>query len=114
RRLLQRFQKSIEGLLREHMHLIDNVNLVPTRLRRNSHLLNQSTDILDGIVGGRIKFVNIERGPVLKGNTAVACSTRLNLAGNLLTIDCLCQNTKRSRLTYPPWSRNQKSLCQLI
>src|SRR5690606_28222608 len=112
--LLQRFQKSIEGLLREHMHLIDNINLVPTRLWRNSHLLNQSTDILDGIVGGRIKFVNTERGPVLKGNTAIACSTRLNLAGNLLTIDCLCQNTCTSRLTYPPRSTKQKSLCQLI
>ena len=48
------------------MHLINNVYLIPDRLRRNAYLLNQATDIIYRIVLRRIKFVNIKGVSVLK------------------------------------------------
>ncbi len=66
RRLLQCFQKSIERLLREHVHLIYDKNLVPALLRLKAHLFDQRTNVLHGVVRGGIEFSDVERCILIK------------------------------------------------
>src|SRR5215217_4527812 len=44
RRLFQCFQKGIESRSAEHVHLIDNIYLVPALLRRKTYLVYKITD----------------------------------------------------------------------
>ena len=59
RGLLQRFEKGVKSAGREHVHFVDNVNLVFAQLWRNAHLFGQRTDVVNRVVGGGIQFVNI-------------------------------------------------------
>src|SRR5690606_5838492 len=57
RRFFQCFQKRIESRLREHMHLVNYINLVFTSLWRDTNLFNQATDIVHRVIRRRIQFV---------------------------------------------------------
>ncbi len=59
RRLLQRFQESVECSRTQHMNLIDDEYLIFSDCRRDTHLVDQRTDIVDRVVGGSIQFMNI-------------------------------------------------------
>ena len=61
RRFLERLEECIECSLREHVHLVDDIDAVSAHLRRYAHLVHQSLDILDTIVGSGIKFMNTIR-----------------------------------------------------
>ena len=58
--LLQGLQKSVEGRLGEHVHLVDDVHFVFARLWRNTHLIYKASDIIHRIIGSRIELKNIE------------------------------------------------------
>ena len=58
RRFLESLEKSVEGSLRKHMDLIDDVHAVPSDLRRDAHLIHQGLDIFDAIVRCCIQLVN--------------------------------------------------------
>jgi len=58
-RLLQRLKESVEGGLRKHMHLVDDVDAVLSHLRRDTHLFDQQPDILHGVIGSRIEFMDV-------------------------------------------------------
>jgi hypothetical protein len=57
RRFFKRLEKSIEGSLREHMYLVDDIYTVFSHLRRYTDLIHQGLDILDSVVGSRVKFM---------------------------------------------------------
>ena len=59
-RLLQRLQKSVEGRLGEHVHLVDDVDLEATHLGGEAHLINQLADVVYRIVRGRVQLKNIK------------------------------------------------------
>ena len=48
--LFQCLQKGIERRCRQHVHLIDDIDAIATDLRRNAHLVNQITDIVNRVV----------------------------------------------------------------
>ena len=41
------------------MNLIDDEDLIFSDCRRDTHLVDQRTDIVDRVVGGSIQFMNI-------------------------------------------------------
>ena len=54
RRLLQRLQKGIEGLLGEHMHFIDNIDPVARAGRAVAHAVDQFAHVIDAGIRRRI------------------------------------------------------------
>ena len=58
RRFFKGFQKSVEGLRRKHMDLIDDIDAVPAHLRRNLYLVHKGLYVLHTVIRGRIQFVN--------------------------------------------------------
>ena len=58
-RLFQCFQKGIEGCLRQHVNLIDDIDTVFADLWGNPHLVGQVSYIVYRVVRGGIQFMDI-------------------------------------------------------
>ena len=69
RRFFQSLQKSIECGLRQHVDLIDDIDAVPSDLRRYANLVHQGLYVLDSVVGCRIKLVDAVRTAFCKRKT---------------------------------------------
>ena len=59
-RFFKGLQKGIEGCLAQHVHLVNDINLVATKHRSDADLLNECTNILDTIVTSGVKLKDIE------------------------------------------------------
>lgn len=81
RRFFQCFQKRVERLRRQHMHLVDDEHLVFSDLRRDANLLNERADMLHAVVRSRIKFKNAERGIFGESRATRAGSAGLVVGG---------------------------------
>jgi hypothetical protein len=60
RRLLERLQQAVEGLCREHVHFIDDIDFITCRNRAIAHLLDDLSDIVDAGVGGGVHLDDID------------------------------------------------------
>ena len=60
RRLLQRLQQRIEGMRREHVHFVDEVDLVAAAGRRVLHVVEQLARIIDLGARGRVDLDQID------------------------------------------------------
>ena len=60
RRLFQRLEERVEGLLRQHVHFVDDVDLVARRRRRIAHALDDLADVVDAGVRGRVHLLHID------------------------------------------------------
>ena len=59
RRLFQRFQQGVERLLGEHVHFVDDVNLVPHTTRPHRDVLSQLTYLVDPAVTRAVDLQHI-------------------------------------------------------
>ena len=96
------------------MHLIDDIDRVLADLRRDTYLVDERADILYGVVGRRIEFVNIKR-PLL-----IECLARLAFIASIETIlrieavDGFGKDTRASGLSYSSRSAEQICMRQVI
>ena len=60
RRLLDELQQRVEALPRDHVGLVDDVDLVATRDRRVERAFAQVAGVVDATVGGRIDLDDVE------------------------------------------------------
>ncbi len=60
RRFLQRLQQAVEGLVRQHVDLVDDVDLVAGRHRRVAHLLDDVANVVDAGVGGGVHLDDVD------------------------------------------------------
>ncbi len=60
RRLFQRLQQAIEGLRGEHVHFVDDLDLVTRRNRAIAHLLDDLSDIIDTGMGGGVHLNHVD------------------------------------------------------
>ena len=98
RRLFERFQKRIECLRRQHVHFVDDVDLVAPFGGRELHLLAQVAHLVDAAVRCRVDLEDVERraiGDLLTIFTGAAGSGRRPL----LAVQRLRENLRRARLT---------------
>ena len=63
RRLLQSFQKGVEGRRCQHVDLIDNEHSVLPARRGNLNLLHEVAYIFHSVVGGGVKLDYVHRCP---------------------------------------------------
>ena len=59
RRLLQRLQERVEGALGEHVHLVDEVDLVARHHRLVARALDDLADVVDAGVGGGVHLQHV-------------------------------------------------------
>ncbi len=60
RRLLQRLQEGVERLLREHVDLVDDVDLVARRDRRIADAVDDLADVLNARMGGGVHLEHVD------------------------------------------------------
>ena len=77
RRLLERLQQRVEGRRRQHVHLVDDVDLEARRRGTVADVLVQIADVLDAGVGGAVDLHDVERAPRRDLETARALPARL-------------------------------------
>ena len=69
-RLFQRLEQTVEGLLRQHMHLVDDVDLVAGGVGLVVGAVDQVADVVDAGMGGRVHLHHVEM-PALQDGAAV-------------------------------------------
>jgi len=113
-RLFQRLQKGVEGRCAQHVHLIDDIDLVLAGLWRKPHLLYQRPDIVYGIVAGSIQLMDVHGDPIVERDTGMALVTGFPICAYILTVNGLGKYTGAGRFTDPPGTAEQKCMRQLI
>ena len=76
RRLLKRLQQRVEGLLRQHMHFVDDIDLVARGPWRIAHALDQLADIVDAGARRRVHLHHVDMAVGGNGDAVVANPTR--------------------------------------
>ncbi len=69
RRLLQRLQEAVEGLLGQHMDLVDDIDLVAGRGWRIAHAVDQLADVVDAGMGRSVHLQDVDM-PALRDRDA--------------------------------------------
>ncbi|CAG2154866.1 hypothetical protein LMG26296_05634 [Cupriavidus plantarum] len=65
RRLLQRLQHRVEGVVGEHVHFVDHVDLEPAHRRCIHRLVQQLRHFIDAAVGGRVHLDVVDEPPAV-------------------------------------------------
>src|SRR5690606_4969238 len=60
RRLLERLEQGIEGLLREHVNLIDNIDFVTAFRRRYDDRVSEASHIIDAIIRSGVNLDDVQ------------------------------------------------------
>ena len=76
-RFFQRLQQRIERRLREHVHLVDQVDLVATACRRVLGVVDQVAHIVDAGVACRIDFEQVDKAALVDLHADAANATGL-------------------------------------
>ena len=105
-RLLQRFQKRVEGRHRKHVHLVDDVHAVFGACRRKVRFLNQGADAVDAVVARRVDLHNVEDRPVVETAADRADAARVAVL-RVQAVDGLGKNLRAGRLTGSARTRKQ-------
>src|SRR5580704_10917212 len=77
-RLLERFQERVPSRRREHVHLVDYVNLGSVPRWAEAHPLLQATHLVDAVVAGAVDLLNVE---ILPGRDLTARCTLVARSG---------------------------------
>ena len=113
-RFFKCLEQGVKGTLREHVNLIDDIHGVLTDLRRYTHLVNEVTDILYGVVRCRIEFVNIKRALFIKGLTGLTFVACIEAVLGIRAVDGLCKDTRAGRFTHSARSAKQIRVRQMV
>ena len=103
-RLLECFQQTIEGCCREHMHLIDDVDLVAGTDRLIARRFDDLSDIVDRGVGSGVHFHDVDMAAFHDGLTMAAHFLHIDGRGVDFTGDLIIErsseNTGGGRLAH--------------
>ena len=101
------FEEGIEGSFGEHMHLVDDVDLVSRLGRLELGSLNDVADIVDSRIGCGIDFDDVEEFPLIKGTTVITHSTWIPIRSEGETIHSLGEDSRHTRFPRPSRSMEQ-------
>ncbi len=113
RRLLKGFEKSIESLLRKHVHLVYDIDAVLAHLRRNLHLFHQQLYVLHAVVGSGIELVDAVGAAFREGETALALAAWVHIGRRVGAVDGLCENSGSGGLAHSPRAAEKIGVRQL-
>ena len=112
-RLFQRFQQGVEAVGREHVHFVDQVNLVAASRRCVLDVVEQFAGVLNLGTGGSIHFDQINKtafGNLTTGRT-FATRTRANA---LFAVEALGKNSGNGGFTDPTGTGKQIGMVQTL
>ena len=78
RRLFKRLQQGVEGLLRQHVHFVDDVDLVAGRDGAVAHAFDQFAHVVDAGARGRVHLDDIDVAVLGDGLAVVADAARID------------------------------------
>ena len=114
RRLFQRFQKGIERAFRQHVHFVDDIDLVARRDGRITHPLVDRAHIVNAGMRGRIHFQHVDMARFDDGAAMHALAWhgdgRPAFALERLVIEATRQNTRRGGFADPAHARQNPCL----
>ena len=113
RRFLQRFQEGVEGCAAQHVHLIDDEDLVSPYLWRYLHLLDELPDVLDRVVAGCVQFVYVHGALLVEGAAALAFAAGISVALRVQAVNGLGKNPGTSGFTYSTRPAEEIGMSQL-
>ena len=76
RRLLERLQQRVEGVRRQHVHFVDQVDLVASARRRVLHVVEQLARVVDLGARGRVDFEQVDETAGVDVDTGRALAAR--------------------------------------
>ncbi len=103
RRLLQRLQERVEGALREHVDLVEDVDLLLRALGRDADGVAQLADVVHLVVRGGVNLDDVHRAALLEGAAGVARAARLgvvSLGQRRGAVDGLGEDARGRRLAH--------------
>ena len=101
RGLLQRLEESVERGLGKHVDLVDDIDAVLAHLRRDLHFLHQGLDVVHGVVGRGVQFMDAVRPAFLEGDAGLALPARFHVGPRMRTVDHLGEDARRRGLPHP-------------
>ena len=94
RRLFQCLEEGVEGGLRQHVDLVDDIDAVLAHLRRHLDLLDQGLDVIDTVVGGGVQFVDAVGTAFLEGDAGFALPAGLHVRPGMGAVDHLREDAR--------------------
>ncbi len=111
-RLFEGLEEGVEGRLREHVHLVDDVDAVAAYLRRDAHLFGQGADVVHRVVRCGVQLVYVETAPLVEGATGFACAAGLAVV-RVEAVDGLGEYAGAGGLAYAARTAEQVGVGQL-
>ena len=115
RRLFQRLQEAVERLLRQHVHFVDDIDLVAGRGRGIARAFDDLADVVDAGAGGRVHFLDIHMPRLGNGDARVAHAARLDrglrrLAVGAYAVERARDDAGRRRLSHAADARQHEGM----
>ncbi len=112
-RLFQRLQQRVEGLLGEHVHFVDDVDLVLALAGRVLDALEQvRPDLFDAVVGGAVDLQHVD-APAFRYFLAERTVVAGGYGGTVDAVQGLGQDAGRGRLAHAAGSGEQVGMGDL-
>ncbi len=113
RRFFKRLQESVERLVRQHVHLVNEVHLVAATRGRILDVIRQLTHIINAGPGRGVDFNQIHKPAFLDLLAARAFTTGVRgYAG--FAVEAACKQTPNGGLAYPTGPREQISMMKTL
>ena len=112
-RLLQRLEEGVEGGGGQHVHLVDDVDLVFAYLGRDAYLLHQLADVVHGVVGCGVQLVDVVRALFIEGDAGFARVACLAVGSGMQAVDGLGEDAGTGRLAHAARAAEEVGMGQL-
>ncbi len=113
RRLLDELEQRVEAGRRDHVRLVDHVDLVAAVGRREKRLLPQLTGVVDTTVTGRVDLDHVDRAGAVVGERLAGHADAARLRGGaLLTVERAGQDARAGRLAAAAWPGEEIGVVQ--
>ena len=113
RGFLEGLEEGVEGLLRKHMHLVDDVDAVAADLGRDADLVGQGADVVDRVVGRGVELVDAVGTAFGEGTAGFALAARFKVGTGIAAVDGLGEDTGGARLADAARAAEQVGVGQL-
>ena len=102
--LFEGFEQRVERRSRQHVHFVDDVNLVAANCRAELHALDDFASIIDTGMRGGVHFDDVDGTAICNRQThATAAAWPISWLGH--AVDCLGEQTSDGRFADTTWPR---------
>ena len=114
RRLLERLEESVERLLREHVHLVDDEHAVAANLRRNAHLVDEVAYVVNRVVRCGVELHDVVAALLVECHARFALVASLAFGGGIQAVDGLGKDAGTRSLAHASRSAEQIGVRQTV